>query len=68
MFDYIPGSTLTYRDSSSDFYVPLDMLVLSYYGLVIIWSSVLVGLVAARVLRPQVEMQSLSETQTGTDK
>ena len=68
MFDYIPGSTSTYRYTSSGYYVPLDMLVLSYYGLVIIWSSVLVGLVAARVLRPQVEMQSLSETQTGTDK
>jgi len=63
LFDHIPGFELTYRNCSSDFYVPLDLVVLSYYRLVIIWSSVLVGMVAARVSRPQEEMQSVSETQ-----
>ncbi|HAV75848.1 MAG TPA: hypothetical protein DCX53_00695 [Anaerolineae bacterium] len=66
LFDYILGPTS--NDIYSEFYIPLDILALSYYGQVIIWGSVLVGLVAKWTLIPQAETQTLSETQTRTDK
>jgi len=57
-FDYIPGSTLTFDRSPDQFFVPKDMLVLSYYGLVTIWGSLLVGLVAGRIVSPKDVLSS----------
>lgn len=60
LLDYIPGNRTRNYNLSPDFYVEPEMLLLSFYGLVITWSSVLVGVVAARALRPVEEPPAVS--------
>jgi hypothetical protein len=66
MFDYVLGAAV--RDKTSDFFVPLELRVISYYGLVTIWSSVLVGLISARFVKSIPETETISGTHNETDK
>lgn len=57
-FYYVLGAAVS--DRTSRLFVPMELRVLSYYGLVITWSSVLVGLIAARFIKPADTTPTLS--------
>ena len=66
MFDYVLGAAVS--DKTSDFFVPRELRVISYYGLVTIWSSVLVGLVSARFVKSIPETETISGNHNEIDK
>lgn len=68
LLKYVAGSYSTPANVNSAYYVPRELRVLSFYGLVTIWSSVIVGPVAAWALKPRDEKDSLSNNPMGEDE